>query len=231
MYGPGPAPFLPPDAQQAIVLRVERDGNVLSPADFETHCEQVAKHLGRRAIQATTAYLCGESTLRRPLAGIEANLDAITARFPFRDTSRPTQPRDLSPDQPSLSGVDVMFDYWGEGDSLPDHAGWGELAKRRVRRVTALLGGGRGEGGSACIKAAKAAGVAVSIVLPIAEGKFNESSRAVSEVNTLPLSRGDIVHQVLVGIPTDATDHQAELAPTRARGVKITRYDPAKQWM
>ena len=146
VYGPGAAPFLPPDAQQAIVLNVGEGADRLTPEAFERHCDQVVKFLGRRAIQATTAYLGGESALRRPVAEIVANLDAIAARFPFRDESRPTQPRDLPPDRPSLAGLDVMFDFWGVGlrcRIMKVGLSWPGEGSGASRRRSAAAGGAR----------------------------------------------------------------------------------------
>jgi len=232
-------PLLPPDAQNAIVIDpFAPDGRSRTPEEFNDHCSEVARFVGRRAIQATTAFLAGADALRRPVGEIVANLETIARWFPFRDDSRPVRPRDLPADRPSLSGVDVLFEFWQDGSPLPDGDGWRELASAKVRRVTASFADARSRADSSgCVEAAKAAGVAVSAVLAYGVSDPAQMADSAEAVNALPLSPGDFVHLVESdeGLAGDEAERQREvlaesLQPTLARGAKVTKYDPAKRW-
>ena len=252
VYGIGPrsdqAPFLPPDAQNAIVLApFAPDGLWRQPEEFADHCSEVARFLGRRAIQATTVFLAGPGVLRRPVAEIVANLRAAAEWFPIRDDSRPVRPRDLPADRPSLSGADVYFEFWDDGPPLPDFEGWQALARAKVRRVTASFGvESSRRDSSLALAGAKAAGIAVSIVLPYGLADAGRIEASAEAVNALPLSPGDFVHLVDFGLALTgrgeegagdsvAIERQREalaerLGPARERGAKVTKYDPAKRW-
>ena len=155
-------------------------------------------------VQASTAFLKGRDSLRRPIGEILANLDAIAEVFPTRDDPRPLRPRDLPADRPSLSGVDVACEFWQDGDALPDAAGWLALAGRRVRRVTATFGvmDDRGDA-SPSIGYAKEAGIAVSVVLICGPDDPARIARMADAVNALALGRGDFVH-LMGGIRGDS---------------------------
>jgi hypothetical protein len=240
IYGAG-LTFIPPDAQNAIVLDpFDEDGRSRDPDEFVTHCREVSRFLGRRAIQASTAFLKGRDSLRRPIGEILANLDAIAEVFPTRDDPRPLRPRDLPADRPSLSGIDVFFEFWQDGADLPDAAGWLALASRRVRRVTASFGLNEDRSdASPSIAHAKQAGIAISVVLVCESDDPGRVASVAEAVNTLPLGRGDFVH-LMGGIGGNSwqdadTSRQFEaltamLTPTRTRGVKVNVYNPLKQW-
>ena len=233
--------FIPPDAQNAIVLEpFDEEGRTRDPGDFASHCRDVARLLGLRAIQASAAFLEGVDSLRRPVEETISNLDAIASVFPIRDDPRPVRPRDLPPDQPSLSGVELMFEFLQGADGLPDPSGWKALAGRRVRRVTASfrLPGDRRDA-SESLAHAKAAGIAVSLVLPYGSDDPDREAASAEVVNALPLGRGDFVHLMGEFGGEASPDEQgsrrlpeirAMLAPTRDRGVKVNDYNPAKQW-
>ena len=235
------ASFIPPDAQNAIVLQpFDGDDRPRDVDAFAAHCRDVSEFLGRRAIQASTAFLDDVSSLRRPVEHILLHLEAIASVFPVRDDARPIMPRDLPADRVSLSGIDLSFEFWDDGGALPDREGWQEIASRRVRRVTASFRSeGSGNDSLAGIVDTKAAGIAVSVLLPYGSGDPEQLGSLAEIVNTLPLGRGDFVYLMAVvgeDAPSEAERQRrgeslkASLAPTRERGAKVSDYNPAKQW-
>lgn len=235
------ASFIPPDAQNAIVLQpFDSEGRLRDEDRFSSHCRDVAELLGRRAIQASTAFLDDASSLRRPIGEILTNLEAMATIFPVRDDARPIMPRALPPDRVSLSGIDLSFEFWHEGAALPDLEGWQAIASRRVRRVTvSFRNPGTGDESAASIAFAKQAGLALSLVLPYGRSD-SERLAALSEVvNSLPLSRGDSVYLMETegqdASVEDEVQRQREslntmLGPVGERGARITEYRLAKQW-
>lgn len=255
VYGVGPrsfqGPFLPPDAQNPIVLLPFRaDGHARTTDEFAEHCSQVAKFLGQRAIQATTLLLAGPQVLRRDVPDIVNNLNTASEWFPIRQESKPLRSRDMPVDRPSLTCAEAYFEFWGEGPSLPDENGWKTLAEARLRRVTASFGQDIDRMGSAkAIADAKSAGIAVSIVLSYGLSDPGRMESQISAVNDLPLGKGDFVYLVDfsqaapgwsdgdAGAISDPSAVEAQrvalsdaLEPTRVRGAKVTKYDPAKRW-
>ena len=233
--------FIPPDAQNAIVLQpFNGDGSPRNADEFAAHCRDVSKFLRRRVIQASTAFLDDVSSLRRPVAEILTNLDAIATVFPVRDDPRPIMPRDLPTDRASLSGIDLAFEFWHDGGALPDLEGWRAIASHRVRRVTASFRNeGVGDDSTASIVDAKAAGIAVSVVLPHGPGDRERPMALVDLVDAMPLGRGDSVYLMevqgedapsQVEVQRQRESLKSRLAPTRERGAKIADYNPAKQW-
>lgn len=235
------ASFIPPDAQNAIVLRpFDGDGLPRDVDGFAAHCRDVAKFLGRRAIQASTAFVDDVSSLRRPLGEILANLDAIATVFPVRDGPRPIMPRDLPADQVSLSRIDLSLEFWHDGGELPDLEGWQSIASRRARRVTVCFRQpGSGLSALESLVSAKQAGLAISAVLPYGSGDPRRLSTLAGVVGLLPLGKGDSVH--LVETPGDEApsidelQRQRQLAKemlshVRESGAKVIDYNPAKQW-
>ena len=240
VYGLG-QDVIPPDAQNAIVLHTSNgEGWPRDAVAFGEHCRDVSQFLGRRAIQASTAFLDGASFLRRPLGDVLAILDEVQRVFTIREDSRPVMPRDLPPDLPSLSGIELALAPGPHPGPLPDLEGWRSIAGRRVRRVTYSLGEtGVGEDASSSITDAKRAGLAVSMTLTFGEEDVSRLASLADAINALPLGRGDCVY--LMG--SQREERQAErdgecqrgalkmkLAPTRLRGARLVDYNQAKQW-
>ncbi len=240
-------PFVPLDSQNPILLDPvdPASGEIRDAVQFAAYCRRVAKFLGRRAIQASTLYLVGDPAVRRPVDEILGDLASASEVFPMRSDSRPARPQDLPQDRPSLMGVELLVESSHGVEGLPDAEGWRRLAEARVRRVTVIAGSGGDPG--RLITDIKAGGIAVSLLLAYGAGDGSELEALSEGVNRAPLGKGDFVYlgdsrslpsfdeQPLSSLTTEQREAQkvaleAALTPTRARGVRVLDYNPAKQW-
>ena len=144
----GPIPFLPPDTPSPVVLQATlgharglgfggeppAEYYERSPDEFRDHARDVARLLGRRALQCRQVFLAGSDALRRGSDAVIAALGAAAEVFPISIGPRP-RPRDVDvlDAAPSLDGFHAFLH---EFDRPPFSAeAWAELQSRHFRRL------------------------------------------------------------------------------------------------
>jgi hypothetical protein len=217
----GPLPFLPPDAQAALVLQATlgheggvafgraaaSDHAVRTPGELAAHTGAVRRLLGRRLLQCRTIFLAGGDALRQGPETTRAYLETIAAAFPIDPESTRRRSRTTSdPDEP-LAGIDAFLDdFTTPPAGWPD---WRQLRSRHLRRVSLGV-----ESGAQDVRALyqkhwvnddlrtmvgelKAAGVGVGVLLLVDAGGIEHAAQHVAAtaelVNELPLGTGDLV--------------------------------------
>jgi hypothetical protein len=216
-------PFLPPECQNAVVVQATvgsrsgvtfggspaREPYARSPAELARHAGDVAALWGRRLSQSRVVFLAGSDVLHQPFADVTAYLDAINSTFPM---SRPgegesTPQGNAAEMAPRFEGAHAFIDDFLP--PLPDRAGWAELARRGLRRVSLGV-----ESGDPALRAAyrkawsdadlvaslkdlKSAGIGVSVLTLVGAGGVEGADSHVNQtarlIESLELSRGDFV--------------------------------------
>jgi hypothetical protein len=210
----GPLPFVPPDCQNAVILQATlghaggigfggspvAEHYVRSAAEFEAHCRDVAKLLGRRLAQCRTVFLAGADVLRQPPDVVARYLDAIGEVFPLSKSA-------TEPASASLDGVYTFLDDFGGLKIGPES--WREFHERGLGRVSLGVESGaaaiREDFGKrwdednlrAAVAAIKSAGIGVSVLTLVGAGGNERAGDHESEtarlITSLGLGSGDIV--------------------------------------
>jgi hypothetical protein len=216
--------FLPPEAQQAIVLQAtigEADGlafglstahahRVLSRAEFPKHAEAVAALLGKRVLQCRGVFVGGSDVLRRSIDDVAGYFEEAARVFPIGPLAPRMGLRDLPEGAPRLSGLYAFLDRFEP--PLPDLDDWRRLRSLHLTRV--ILGvesgalavrafyGKRWEAESlkAIVSDLKTAGLKLSVVTLVGAGGRESAEAHESEtaelLNSLALGPGDLVYLV-----------------------------------
>jgi len=138
----GPLPFIPPDSQNPVVVQAtlgHPDGigfggapvaehYVRSVSEFETHCREVGRLLGRRLAQCRSVFLAGADVLRQAPEIVIGYLNTIGKVFPF------SEPNEADPSSPTLDGVHTFLDQFQGLETRSDF--WTQLKALGLKRVS-----------------------------------------------------------------------------------------------
>src|SRR6185437_4507401 len=116
-------PFLPPDAQGAVVLQATlgHAGGVAfgggaaaehaarTAEEFAAHARAVRRLYGRRLAQCRRAFLAGSDALRQPAETVAAILETIAATFPIDPDPARRAARSAPVDDVCLEGIDTFL--------------------------------------------------------------------------------------------------------------------------
>lgn len=210
----GPLPFVPPDCQNAVILQATlghaggigfggspvAEHYVRSPAEFETHCRDVSKLLGRRLAQCRTVFLAGADVFRQPPDVVAQYLDAIGEVFPLSKS-------ETGLNTASLDGIYTFWDDFAGSEMSPES--WRGFHNRGLLRVSlgvesgdAAIRAGFGKHWSddelqAAATAIKSAGIGVSVLTLVGAGGIERAEAHETEtarlVKSLGLGAGDLV--------------------------------------
>lgn len=232
-YGREPI-FVPPDAQNTIVLQATAGRFFRTPGEFADHVKAVTELLGRRAIGASGVFLADGSLLTRPMDDLIAYLEIIGSAFSF-DLGAPKRPKDRPFDRAELNGIDIAYDAQDEEASLPDGNGWKALSEGRVRRLT-ITPNASATGLSRLVENARNAGITVSILLTHGRERNPVLEARAQSLATLPLGARDMIYLIDEGDSSEPeliairTWLKESLEPVRKLGAKVAVYNPDKQW-
>jgi hypothetical protein len=240
----GPLPFLPPDAQQAVVLQAtlgHRDGltfgnapaaepYVRSAAEFAEHAATVAALLGRRVVQSRRVFLAGSDVAHQSSEAILSYLKITSEHFPIGPTTARRSRRDLPDDVPCLDGIDVFLDQFAP--PLPDCDAWRAYRAMHLGRVNLGVESGarkvRALYGKAWDNAAlravvadlKAAALEIGLLLIVGAGGVEHAEHHLSATaelaQSLELGGGDLVYLL------DADEVGGAIAQERLRAQGLT---------
>ena len=219
----GPMPFIPPDCPTALVLQATL-GNAEGRAfgrgraaehyvrpleEFREHARAVSRLVGRRVAQHRGVFLGGADVLRRPLAEVLDDLQAIGQVFSIGAE----RPRVATPGEgwddfaTNLGPVHAFLDDFR--GPLPDLGGWRKLRGAHLGQVTLGV-----ESGDSLVRSTfdksweddelrtivvdlKAAGIGVGLVVLAGAGGRGAADRhldaTASLLGSLPLEAGDLV--------------------------------------
>jgi len=222
-YGPLPLPFVPPDCQNAVLLEATSGGTgsatfgwtpaseprILTPAEFQHHASLVAALWGRRLTQSRFAFLAGSDVLRQPVENVAAYLDAVRQAFDMVPERRARATRRAFADEvgDGLEGAHAFLDNLLP--PRPDRAGWRELQKHGLVRVSLGVESGDpdvrrlyGKGYSnddlsATVVDLKSAGMGISLLTLVGAGGVERAAPHVREtarlLESLAVGNGDFV--------------------------------------
>ena len=211
---PDPLPFLPPDAQNAVVLQATagpaggapfglgpvppRPAGILGPEEFADHARAVAALLGRRAEASRALFLAGSDFLRQSAEWIASTLETAGQVFA------------LAADQgqgPRPGGIDTFLDDLNGLD--PGPAAWSRFRSLRLRRVSLGVESGeesvralyaktwKNEALRAVVADMKGAGLGVNVLVLADAGGAEHAGRhraaTADLIATLGLGAGDLV--------------------------------------
>jgi hypothetical protein len=173
------------------------------------HAAEVAALWGRRLSQSRVVFLAGSDVLHQPLALVVAYLDALHCTLsivePGEGESRAQ--KNATEAAPRLEGAHAFIDDFSP--PLPDRAGWAELCRRGLGRVS--LGVESGDPAVrafyrkawsdadlvATVKDLKSAGIGVSVLALVGAGGVERADSHVSQTarlfESLELGGGDFV--------------------------------------
>ncbi len=240
----GPLPFLPPEAQQAVVVQAtlgHKHGRAFAgahafdhaertEAEFIAHLEDVRTLLGRRFEQCRVAFLAGADALLQPPSLVAAYLKAINRVFPRQAEGpvRHTDPDDEGPHQ--LQGTLTFLDDFPP--TGPTEADWRTFERNGLKRIALGIESGdpfvKGLYGKtwderdlrAMVERRKSAGVAASVLVLTGAGGTEHAERhheaTVRLVNALDLDRLDFVFLL------DDTEFTGEDGPKALRAAGLT---------
>lgn len=218
----GPLSFLPPEAQQSVVLQATlghaggitfglapaHEHYVRSAQEFDEHARAVAAILGRRVLQCRNIYVGGSDVLLRREADETEWLDTAVCYFPIDASATGKRLTERDEQTAPLDGVCLFVDQFEPG--LPDRSVLGGLRERLLKRIT--LGIESGDAGvrrvysktwadgdlASFVAALKGAQIDVSVVLLVGAGGRQSASEHVAAssalLNSLPLGPTDIVY-------------------------------------
>jgi hypothetical protein len=217
----GSLPFLPPDAQQALVTQAtlgHRDGRAFggaealdhtarTPVEFSAHLEDVRSLLGRRFDQCRVAFLAGSDALLQSPETVAADLTAIGHVFPLR-LGPPLRDSEAEVEGPhQLQGVISFLDVFPtEGPGIADWRTFERLGLSRIAlgiesgdaEVRALYGKGWSEDDlRLAVTRRKQAGIAASVLVLTGAGGVESAERHVDGtvrlLSSLELDRHDFI--------------------------------------
>lgn len=210
----GPLPFVPPDCQNAVILQATlghvggigfggspvAEHYVRSAAEFEAHCRDVSKLLGRRLAQCRAIFLAGADVLHQPPDVVTQYLDAIRDAFPLSKS-------ETGPNSASLDGIYAFWDDFAGPGMSPDS--WRGLHDRGLIRVSlgvesgdSAIRAGFGKHWSddelrAVVTVIKSAGIGVSVLTLVGAGGIERAEAHEAEtarlIRSLGLGSGDLV--------------------------------------
>ena len=230
----GHPPYLPPDAQQAVLLQAtlgpaahfasgpiaeeEPEPYVRSPAEFAEHAGAVARLMGRSLLQCRSLFVGGADFLRLPPDDLASYLEIAGRTFPLLPEARGRRPRDLPDDAPGLDGIATFLDRFEP--PRPDADALARLHALGLARVTLGVESGSLEIRSrfgkvwtdedlrAAVADLDAAGIAVNLVLLANPGEPDQADRhaaATAElIESLPLRAGSWASLVPATMPSGA---------------------------
>lgn len=220
----GPWGFLPPEAQQAVVLQATL-GNaegltfggaaaaehyVRSPAEFEEHVTTVGALLGRRIVQCRSVHVGGSDLLHRPQSDVESYLRAIARIFPIDPSGKRGRLSEQPEDMPRIQEIIAFLDDFRP--PLPGREGLRLFQGLHLRRV--VLGVESGDEQvrrlyrktwavdqlQAAVNDMRAAEIQVSIALLVGAGGLENSEnhrvQTAHLINSLDLGPGDLVYLI-----------------------------------
>ncbi len=202
-YGSEPLGFLPPECQNAVVLQAtlgESGGaafggsaaggrHVRSQPEFQEHATLVAALWGRRVTQSRFVFVSGSDLLRQPVENVAGYLDVIRRTFPIAPLRRSESRVRPKPDETGsgLAAAHALLDDFRP--PKPDSAGWSELAKGGLGRVSLGVESGDPETRAlfrkdyteedlmATVRDLKSAGIGISLLTLVGAGGL-ERARA-----------------------------------------------------
>jgi hypothetical protein len=217
----GPTPFLPPDAQAAVVLQATlghaggvafgqgaaAEHAVRTPEELATHARAVRRLLGRRILQCRSLFLAGSDALRQGPETTHAYLETIAAPFPTDPAKGRRRPHSMPDSEEPLAGIGAFIDdFTMPPAGWPD---WQQLAEMHLRRVSLGVESGAPEVRTlyrrtwknndlhTLVAQLKESGIGVGVLVLADAGGIEHAGRHVGAtaelVNALPLGPGDLV--------------------------------------
>jgi hypothetical protein len=179
-----------------------------SATEFGQHILDVVRLWGRRLLQSRILFLAGTDVLHKPVAEVAGYLTTIGSTFLIEPRKPATPPaRDEVVETPRFDGVHVFIENFDL--ARPDRAGWHELAKRGIVRVSLGVESGDSEIRSyyykrwdnhelrAAVADIKATELGVSLLTLIGAGGVEQAERhreqTVRLIESLELGAGDFV--------------------------------------
>jgi hypothetical protein len=218
----GPLPLSPPECQNAVVVQAtlghatgvafggatESEAYTRTTAEFTQHTRNVARIWGRRLLQSRIVFLAGADVLHQPVEQVAAYLSEIGSTFPIEPrTQGRTMGRSEESDNPRFDGIHVFRDNFAL--PRPDRAGWHELTKHGLVRISLGVESGHADVRSiyrkhwddadlrATVAESKAAGLGVSVLTLVGAGGVERAEshveRTVRLIELLELGAGDFV--------------------------------------
>ncbi len=231
-YGTGPAPFLPPDCPNPVILRADSTTTV---ADFATHARAVARLLGQRLNGCRDVFLTGPGWLDRPEAEVLGLLAAINAVFPIQPAQGRPRALDAGADAPRLETIHGWLD-----DPPRDRPLVADLIRFRdahIGRITLRVDVSAlpdFESVWDLIADLKTAGLGVGLACFVSESTPPLPPDLLAR---LPLTKGDLI-ALIPDSEAGGGDDSAFLADLKTRvqaavptGPRVVVYNPAKQWI
>jgi hypothetical protein len=218
----GPLPFLPAEAQQAVVLQATlghpgpvafggaepREHYVRSPEEFAQHVRDVSALLGRRVAQCRSVFLAGADVLHQPSHVVGAYLDIAGQAFRVDSNAPRLRMKDWKEEHHRLDGILTLMDDFQP--NLPRLSDWRRFRERDLLRVGLGV-----ESGDPRIRALygkswpdqalgdlvadiKEAGISVSLLILSGAGGIENAERHLTAtgnlVGSLDLGVGDHVY-------------------------------------
>ena len=270
----GPIPFLPPDTPSPVVLQATLGhsrgpgfgGEPMAeyyertPAEMREHARDVARLLGRRALQCRQVFLAGPDVFRLGPDAVIASVEAAAEVFPIRPGTRPrARDVDVLDDAPSLDGFHAFLHEF-DRDPFPASA-WSELQARHFRRlilgiesgssrVRSLYGREWTDDGLRAWVGSCPVGLGLVVVVGAGgdEGSAEHVEATVRLLDSLPIPPGSLVSLVdadeldtrpekgfppldRAAITGQREELKARLSAVLApRKVKVTNYSAEKRW-
>ena len=235
-YGVGPAPFLPPDCPNPVVLLA--DGSV-SPVEFAARARAVAALLGARLNGCRDVFLAGPDWLDRPEGDVLALLAATNEVFPIRPLQGRPRALDAGADAPRLETIHGWLDAIPANP--PTAAIWARFRAAHLGRITLRVDARAlpdlDQLGST-VAHLKAAGIGVSLAV------FLTPSSSLDDPAIRQIAAGDLILLIAAdeaGVDPSPPRDPEFLAPIRdriiaalppgARGPRVVVYNPDKQWI
>ena len=240
----GPLPFLPPECHNAVVLQATlghatgvafaraavNEPYTRSNTEFAQHVQDVARIWGRRLLQSRNIFLAGADVLHHPVEEVAACLSAIGSTLHIEPrTVRATTMGVEGGVAPRFDGVHVFLDNFAE--PLPDRAGWHELFRRGLVRISLGVESGdvdvRGiyhkywgdEALRATVADCKAAGLGISLLMLVGGGGAERAEAHVEPtvrlIESLQLTAGDFVFLLDEKEISDSSGSQEGLSTLR----------------
>jgi hypothetical protein len=216
-----PLPFIPPDAQGALVVQattghargvafglgVSLEHRVRTPRELGEHAADVRRLFGRSLEQCRSVFLAGGDALRQPPEVIAAYLETLASAFPIGRAPGRRGGEDAAVPTPRLEGIDAFVEEFAP--PRPDRHAWSRFRTLHLRRVSLGVESGdpgvrtlyrkdwRNEDLLSMVADLKDAGLGVGVLALADAGGVEHADRhlaATAElINAMPLGPGDLV--------------------------------------